>query len=823
MSNRIKSVRDVLDLSFLHLASTFDIHERAMKKLKLTSLTCCFLLSLSAFCQDPLLLRQLKESQNLRFVMKPDSADMGFTRWQKKMVSLSRVLPLATDFSNLKMKGPGVLSIDKNTSVSGTGSVVIETPASLAIKNPSNRNYGFAEMIRPLNREDLTSYNRISAWVKLDAPGFYSAFTGVTLYNEGKNIMPTPGRFEGQHFVTVYPGQWQQIIWEIPDLYRDKVTGISISIMLSGSPEGASDRLKLYIDDLRIETVAAENTRGFNLRQDAIAYSHSGYKSGARKQALVQNISDTRFQLADVNGKTVFSGTGKKLDKGFVELDFSAFNTPGYYSIKINGISSRIFPIGDDAYLATAWRTLNFFFAERCGFDQPGIHQTCHKDVYCVHPDGRRIAINGGWHDAADLSQGVGNTARAGIALLELARSVKTKQPELYNRLLEEARWGLNWALSTRFGDGYRNGFLIVGIWTDNTTGTKDDMESKASNNPFDNFMTSALFSMAVPFYQSEDPVFAGWCRKSAIEDFNFAVEMMGQVVNQKNEAELYAWATVSAVNLYKLSGDKNYIERAAQFAKVVMACQQLERRKDWSIPLHGFFFESREKKRTLAYFHRSDEELMIQGLYLLLKNSPDHPDATLWKASCQAYADYLHDIANSISPYGILPAAVYEVNNADFGGIYHEGERVGLPSMEEYNAQVKKGIPLGGNFYLRRFPVAYQFRGFHAITMGKSKAAFLLSDLLNDPELKNMATRQLEYIVGYNPFAMSTIYGDGYDYPPLYGAYAGDVVGAVPVGIETFENDDEPYMPMQVNATYKEIWTHTTASTLWLLAKVFE
>jgi hypothetical protein len=106
---------------------------------------------------------------------------------------------------------------------------------------------------------------------------------------------------------------------------------------------------------------------------------------------------------------------------------------------------------------------------------------------------------------------------------------------------------------------------------------------------------------------------------------------------------------------------------------------------------------------------------------------------------------------------------------------------------------------------------------------MGKAKAAFILSGLLDDKELKDIATRQLEYIVGFNPFAMSTIYGDGYDFPPLYGAYAGDVVGAVPVGIETFENDDEPYLPMQVNATYKEIWTHTTAGTMWLLARLFE
>ena len=94
---------------------------------------------------------------------------------------------------------------------------------------------------------------------------------------------------------------------------------------------------------------------------------------------------------------------------------------------------------------------------------------------------------------------------------------------------------------------------------------------------------------------------------------------------------------------------------------------------------------------------------------------------------------------------------------------------------------------------------------------------------MFNDEELKHIATRQMEYIVGFNPFAQSTIYGDGYDYPPLYGAFSGDVVGAVPVGIQTFENDDEPYWPMQSNCTYKEIWVHTTARMMWLVAELFK
>jgi len=773
--------------------------------------------------QDTAFLKQLEQSHYLMRVMEEDPSNAGFTRWAQKEVERSRVLPLAADFEALETSGPGIIQIDHTVSRSKAGSVLLKTPASLSVKNPTNRAYAFAEMIRPLKGEDLGAYNRFSVWVYADVPGFYSVFVGCTLYNEGKHVMPTPGRFEGQHYVTVYPGRWQQILWEIPDLYRDSVTGFSVNIMLGGSPMGASDSMKLYIDDMRIEQVEAENSRGFDLRKGAIAYCHSGYRPGAVKQAVVQNSPDRKFHLLNGKNEIVFTGEGSDLEKGFTQFDFSDFETPGYYRLQSGNIKSNPFAIGENAWLATAWRTLNFFYAERCGFEQPGIHQACHRDVFCVHPDGRRIQVNGGWHDAADLTQGVGNTARGGMAMLELAQAVRNKNKSLYDRLIEEARWGLNWILKTRFGDGYRHGGMIIGIWTDNITGTKDDMEAKASNNPMNNFIAASFCARAVPFYEESDPVFSRWCKNSAIEDFGFANDQLSTFAAEINEVELYSQAMVAGMYLFRLTQDQYYLDRSVQYAQIVMDCQQMERRSDWSVPLHGFFYESREKKRILAFFHRSNEELMIQGLSMLLADAPNHKEAPDWKASCQAYADYLHDISNMISPYGILPAAVYELNNADFSGIYHEGDRVGMPSMEEYNAQVKNGIPLSAEFYMRRFPVAYQFRGFHAVLMGKAKAAFILSDVLNDQELKHIATRQLEYIVGYNPFAMSTIYGDGYDYPPLYGAYAGDVVGAVPVGIETFENDDEPYMPMQVNATYKEIWTHTTASAIWLLARLFE
>lgn len=83
----------------------------------------------------------------------------------------------------------------------------------------------------------------------------------------------------------------------------------------------------------------------------------------------------------------------------------------------------------------------------------------------------------------------------------------------------------------------------------------------------------------------------------------------------------------------------------------------------------------------------------MAEGLSMLLTDAPTHLDAPLWQASCEAYADYLRGVSQLIEPYGILPSAVYEVDNTDYKNLYHEGEQVGLPSLEEYNAQVRNGI----------------------------------------------------------------------------------------------------------------------------------
>jgi len=86
-------------------------------------------------------------------------------------------------------------------------------------------------------------------------------------------------------------------------------------------------------------------------------------------------------------------------------------------------------------------KTINLFYCERCGDAIPGIHDVCHGDWRCAHGD-RNIVINGGWHDAGDLSQGLVNTSEAVVAMFLLAKRVQATDPELAQRLIVEAVWG---------------------------------------------------------------------------------------------------------------------------------------------------------------------------------------------------------------------------------------------------------------------------------------------------------------------------------------------------------------------------------------------
>ncbi|WP_432749636.1 glycoside hydrolase family 9 protein [Pediococcus pentosaceus] len=167
--------------------------------------------------------------------------------------------------------------------------------------------------------------------------------------------------------------------------------------------------------------------------------------------------------------------------------------------------------------------------------------------------------------------------------------------------------------------------------------------------------------------------------------------------------------------------------------------------------------------------------------------------------------------------------------------GIYKEKEYTDKASFDvqhllvdssaknEYSIQLQKGEKVANGFYVKKFPVWFSFRGNNGVILSAAKSAGILGNLLNKKELINVARGQLQWIIGQNPFDQSMMYGEGYRYAQQYSVSSGEIVGEIPVGIETNENTDVPYWPFFNNATYKEVWIGNVGKWLSVIAEVIK
>lgn len=214
-----------------------------------------------------------------------------------------------------------------------------------------------------------------------------------------------------------------------------------------------------------------------------------------------------------------------------------------------------------------AWKTLNYYYSQRCGYDIPTVHLPCHEDCFAKHPDGRLAPISGGWHGEG-YSHSLFATASSASALMALAEKVRDDEA-LYLRLMEEARVGLEWMLRTRFADGYRCVNAPIDIYTRGIIGDADDLKLPAHNDPHANFVCAKVEAEAAIAYASLDPTFAGYAGRCAEADFEFAYERMNlggrrfDKFEDTPEEQLYESA-VGAANALCLSTKKDcYREKA--------------------------------------------------------------------------------------------------------------------------------------------------------------------------------------------------------------------------------------------------------------------
>ncbi|MDD4688584.1 MAG: glycoside hydrolase family 9 protein [Eubacteriales bacterium] len=791
----------------------------------------------------------LHESNYAWKAMKANEDDGASKRMAQKHVHKSLLLSSMESKENIEYVGPGTLSVSNDFSLYDTTSLKLDVPSTLPFKPKSHRSYTRANIVFKGNSADWSEYNRVSVWVYPDCPGSRNVWLSLSMVNGGENTYPRDERFEGVHHINIPNKKWSQISWEIPYIPRDCVSALMIGYNIHGSQPDISDRSVLYFNKLELSLVDAEHYEGWGLG-DRIAFCHSGYRPTDKKTAISQG-ENLHFEILEYNtNQVVFSGEGMPMildGEKLNMLDFTGLEEEGKYYIQTATTKTKPFIVSNECYDSPTWKIINFFMQERCGFDLPGSHTMCHMDSFCVHPDGRKVLAAGGWHDAGDLSQGLSNTALSVQAMLELADKVRDNE-QLFERLLDEARWGLSWMMRTRFGDGFRCMWTTIGLWTQNIVGDVDDLNSEAGNFAGVNAAGAEAEALGARLFRGIDDEYADYCLKCAIEDYDFALEgckirasvpgvpssafmATGQESNVKgrrkknymgNEVMLNGKMATAAIELYKLTGDDKYIQQANEFVDVVLECQQTEY-TDWDIPMIGFFYSNREKSVPVAFFHQGHECVFVKPISMMIRFAPENMQNPQWKKSLELYSEYIKKTYEYIQPYGLIPAAIYKIATKEEeceGCILHALQ--GEAAIKEHNAQVRNGIKLSDEYYLRRFPVAFSLRGYFSVILSKAKAITQTAIALGDDSLLKIARDQIEWILGKNPFARSYMYGEGYDFTPMYTEFMFDMVGEVPVGIQTQDDHDLPFMPVMNAATYYEVWVNSTARLLSTMADLY-
>ena len=501
-------------------------------------------------------------------------------------------------------------------------------------------------------------------------------------------------------------------------------------------------------------------------------------------------------------------------------MDFSTLNKPGLYILKAGGITTREFRIDENIWDPSIEKVMNFFYCERCGQLIPGIHDECHKDFFMTAM-GERVTINGGWHDAADLTHKWENQT-AVYAMLRLAESLKKRgaSKELIDRILEEASWGLDYVMKLSFRNGARGSGGAMSDWLNGIIGDFDDVTHDVSIDKTSRFslfsIASAVEAAGARMLKESDPVRAEKCAKMALEDWNYAQNNAtgnGSEYMRLNVTSLGAW---SSIEMYRLTGKMQYAEKAVEYAKILCSSQRLTRLEGCELPLTGMLKNAPGGKGNFfSEGHRGDLHSWIAAaIESLCEALPNHPDWINWYSFLTIYSEYFQKpLCQLNAPYSFLPGTVMNLNQARAQASSRNQDK---PSNEEY---ITNGVSIGGGWYVRRI---LSDPGHFGVLLAQTKMLSSAAYLRNDAGLRDLAAQQLYWIVGRNPFCQSMMIGEGYDFPP-YHAYSGNfMVGALPVGIKFRNPLDIPFMPTQTCWAYKEVWVHPAYLWLWVLADIY-
>lgn len=780
--------------------------------------------------------QQLADSFYVHFPLTHDENDSMEKKYKQKTVAQSVSLWDGKTLDRWHFDGEGTAEAKDGVLVMNSFSRGDHWPGcevrSVDAENGAYATFGSYEAKLSVKGMELSHTNRLNFEIRPLCDGWHSPIVRPAFINNGTIKIPDVYSREGFNAMNLKNFEWNTCLWEIGSIAHDKIEEVSFIMHRYGKELSGGEKLCFEIRNISLERVEDESVvHGWNCHDETAVYPTTGYFCDGKKTAVASTAADS-FKLIDAeSGETVLSGSIENIQNrlgSFGVMDFSSVCKKGKYYLQFGENKTDAFCIDDDIAKSTVWKLLNFIFCERCGFPVPNKHGTCHGDIIAKHNDVSMV-FHGGWHDAADVSQQAVQSAEIAEALMSVAMSVKDTDAILYKRMLEEAIWGLDFVLSTRFGDGYRATSALIRRWTDGLIGNMDDCPAFVKNSSLINTMMAGIEALGAKAFAETDPALAWKCRDAAREDFAWAMEKVdeplyadedwdGEHTDSMSVSQYYAAICLTASRLYNVTHDEKYAKTAAEYASKVVACQEDGSAK---LPMRGFFYRDENKKHIIHSSHQSRDYLCVQALAEACRAMPNSPQKAVWEGSMKLHGEYIKQLMQYNAPYGLMAAGMYQASEADDEETFrHIHPRVNFnEERENYLEQLSNGCDIGNGCYVRSMPVWFSFRGNSAILLAMGKTAALLGKYFDDNELLQAAREQLYWTLGKNPFGQSLIYGEGKNFGQMYTALLGETIGEMAVGVQTRANEDVPYWPQGSVATYREVWISPVSRWLWLAA----
>jgi hypothetical protein len=371
-------------------------------------------------------------------------------------------------------------------------------------------------------------------------------------------------------------------------------------------------------------------------------------------------------------------------------------------------------------------------------------------------------------------------------------------------RIIEEGDWGLDWLLKTAAIEGQRPNWLVNGWWSDNVIGNADDNKARVTTGSAPFMTAAAAEAVASRVLKQSSPERAAASLERAKKDWRYALERLDKDLVREATCEAAAGTVLAGIELFRTTGEKVYADKALELAPRLVESQE----RDYlpgSRRISGFLYAQPTGKGIIHSVTPGARELaQITALVKLCETFPENPNWMKWYGGVALYSEYFYQrIGDVFEPYGLMPGGIYEQDE------WKKTWAANQPKMKE---MLQGGRAVADGYVLRAFPPSSTGFGTTHVNLTQAALVAQAAHLRGDLKSAQLAERQLEWTLGRNPFSQSFMYGEGYDYVPLYNPMCGNMVGALPVGLGA-RSDDVPYWPAGNNEpSRKEMWVQTVA-----------